>query len=58
MCNLLFPMMDERNRRIFDEEGGADFAYTVDVDGTSWRFRVNMLQQMGSIGLVARRINN
>ncbi len=58
MARLLFPMMGERNRRIFDEEGGADFAYTVDVDGTIWRFRVNMLQQLGKIGLVARRVNN
>ena len=58
MARLLFPMMNERNRKIFDEEGGADFAYTVDVDGTTWRFRVNMLQQLGKIGLVARRVNN
>jgi len=58
MARLLFPMMNERNRKIFDEEGGADFAYVVDVDGTSWRFRVNMLQQLGKIGLVARRVNN
>jgi twitching motility protein PilT len=58
MVRLLFPMLNERNRRIFDEDGGADFAYTVDVDGTSWRFRVNMLQQLGRVGLVARRINN
>ena len=58
MVRLLFPMLNERNRRIFDEDGGADFAYTCDVDGTSWRFRVNMLQQLGQIGLVARRINN
>jgi len=58
MVHLLFPMMVERTRAIFDEDGGADFAYTVDVDGTTWRFRVNMLQQMGVIGLVARRVNN
>lgn len=58
MVRLLFPMMDERNRRIFEEDGGADFAYTVDVDGVTWRFRVNMLQQLGKIGLVARRVNN
>ena len=58
MVSLLFPMMDERNRRIFDEDGGADFAYVVDVDGETWRFRVNMLQQLGKIGLVARRVNN
>jgi twitching motility protein PilT len=51
-------MMDERNRKIFDKDGGADFAYTVDVDGVTWRFRVNLLQQLGKIGLVARRVNN
>jgi len=58
MARLLFPMMSERTRDIFDEEGGADFAYTIDVDGVNWRFRVNMLQQLGKIGLVARRVNN
>ncbi len=58
MAKLLFPMMNERLRNIFDAEGGADFAYTVDVDGVEWRFRVNMLQQLGKIGLVARRVNN
>lgn len=57
MLSLLLPMMDDRTRRIFDDEGGADFSYTVDVDGVTWRFRVNMLQQMGNIGLVARRVN-
>ena len=58
MCNLLYPMMTERVRAIFDREGGADFAYTIDVDGVTWRFRVNMLQQLGKVGLVARRVNN
>ena len=58
MVRLIFPMMDERNRRIFDEDGGADFAYSLDVEGKTWRFRVNVLQQMGHVGLVARRVNN
>ena len=58
MLKLLFPLMNERNQKIFEEEGGADFAHTCDVDGVNWRFRVNMLQQLGSIGLVARRVNN
>jgi twitching motility protein PilT len=58
MVRLIFPMMDERNRRIFDEDGGADFAYSLEVDGATWRFRVNVLQQMGHVGLVARRVNN
>ena len=58
MVRLVFPMMDKRQRKIFEEEGGVDFAYTVDVDGVMWRFRVNMLQQLGNIGLVARRVSN
>jgi twitching motility protein PilT len=58
MARLLFPMMDDRARKIFDVEGGSDFAYVVEVDGVDWRFRVNMLQQLGKIGLVARRVNN
>ena len=31
MARLLFPMMTDRTRKIFDEEGGADFAYVVEV---------------------------
>jgi twitching motility protein PilT len=58
MVRLLVPMLDDRARKIFEEEGGADFAYVVEVDGVNWRFRVNMLKQLGKIGLVARRVNN
>lgn len=58
MIDLLVPMMDERNLIIFEQEGGADFAYVCDVDGESWRFRVNLLKQLGKIGMVARRISN
>ncbi|MDY0170654.1 MAG: PilT/PilU family type 4a pilus ATPase [Thermoguttaceae bacterium] len=60
MLRLIFQMVDvdERRRAIFDEDGGVDFAHTVDVDGIIWRFRVNVLQQMGRVGLVARRVNN
>ena len=58
MVRLVVPMMDQRCRTIFDKEGGADFSYVCDVDGTLWRFRVNVLTQLGNLGLVARRINN
>ena len=58
MVRLLVPMMSDRSRQIFEEEGGADFAHTCVVDGITWRFRVNLLQQMGQMGLVARRVNN
>ena len=31
--------------------GGVDFAHTCAVDGTTWRFRVNVLTQLGNIGM-------
>lgn len=58
MVRLLVPLMSDRQRKIFDDEGGADFSHTCDVDGVTWRFRVNLLQQLGHMGLVARRVNN
>ncbi|NLF09213.1 MAG: PilT/PilU family type 4a pilus ATPase [Pirellulaceae bacterium] len=60
MVRLIFPMINlqDRRRRIFEEDGGVDFAYMLDVEDKTWRFRVNVLQQMGHIGLVARRVNN
>ncbi len=54
MIRLCFPMMNERNRKIFDKDGGADFAYACECDGVNWRFRVNLLQQLGHVGLVAK----
>jgi twitching motility protein PilT len=58
MVRLIFPMFNERTRRIFDEDGGTDFAYRLEVDGKIWRFRVNVLTQMDHVGMVARRVNN
>jgi len=58
MARLCMPMLDERNRRIFEETGGADFAYSMPFEGDIWRFRVNLLRQLGHIGLVARKVNN
>ena len=58
MQRLIWPLMNEKARRDFDENGGADFAHVVDVDGVEWRFRVNILQQMSHMGLVARRVSN
>ena len=58
MTRLILPIMDERCRKILNDTGGADFAHQTEVDGVPWRFRVNVLQQMGHLGMVARRINN
>jgi twitching motility protein PilT len=58
MEQLCLPLLDERNRKIFEETGGADFAYIVDCDGQRRRFRVNLLRQLGHVALVARLVNN
>ncbi len=60
MDRLILPMIhrDERRQRIFLEDGGVDFAHALQIDERRWRFRVNVLHQMGEIGLVARRVNN
>ena len=58
MVRLCFPLMNERSRKIFERDGGSDFAHMLDVDGTNWRFRVNLLQQLGHVGMVARRVNS
>jgi twitching motility protein PilT len=58
MQRLCMPLLDERNGKIFQETGGADFAYTVECDGQRRRFRVNLLRQLGRVALVARLVNN
>ncbi len=60
IVRLIFPLiqMDKRRVKIFEEDGGCDFAYSMPVDGKQWRFRVNILQQMSHVGMVARRVNN
>jgi twitching motility protein PilT len=54
---LVMPLLDAHRRKLLDEIGGVDFAHVVNVDGADWRFRVNILQQQGHLGLVARRVN-
>jgi twitching motility protein PilT len=56
MIKLTFPQMDQRNLDIFHNDGGADFAKVVEHKGEPWRFRVNLLTQLGKVGLVARKI--
>lgn len=58
MDRILFEFMNERNRKILEDTGGADFAHVVVVDGLTWRFRVNILNQLGHLGLVSRKVNN
>lgn len=61
MKRLILPMMDERQLEIFYSEGGADFAHVVEFENDQgkkepWRFRVNLLIQMGNPGMVSRKV--
>lgn len=56
MLELFEPMMDERNKKIFDDEGGADFSYVVAHEGEAWRFRVNLFIQLANPGMVSRKV--
>ena len=56
MIKLCFPMLDQRNLDIFHKDGGADYAKVVEHKGEPWRFRINLLTQLGKVGMVARKI--
>ncbi|MFL5328067.1 MAG: type IV pilus twitching motility protein PilT [Gemmataceae bacterium] len=56
MEHLLFSILDERQKQIFDETGGIDFAHVIG-DGEC-RFRVNLFKARGNLALVARRVSN
>jgi twitching motility protein PilT len=55
MERLLLPLLNERQRRILDEEGGVDFSYVVGQD--ECRFRVSLFKQRNRLSLVSRRVN-
>jgi twitching motility protein PilT len=55
MEKLLYPIMNEKQRKVLDEHGGADFAHVVGDD--ECRYRVNILKQRGKLALVARLVN-
>ncbi|MDH5446488.1 MAG: type IV pilus twitching motility protein PilT [Gammaproteobacteria bacterium] len=53
--SLLYEIMPKGILKIFEEEGGADFAYAVE---NLARFRVNVFKHIGGIGAVFRAIPN
>ncbi len=55
MEKLVFPIMGEKDRKLLDEKGGADFAHVIGND--ECRYRVNVLKQRGRLAVVARRVN-
>lgn len=55
MVQLLFSLLDERDRRVFEETGDHDFSMQEPGLG---RFRVNLYKHRGGVGAVFRPIPN
>src|SRR5258708_21842274 len=55
MVRLCFPLMNERNRKIFEKDGGADFAHTLQVEEILWLFRLDPPSPTGRGRLAAPR---
>jgi twitching motility protein PilT len=51
---LIYPIMKEKDRKVLDDTGGADFAHVIGKDEA--RFRVNVLKQRGKFAMVARLV--
>jgi len=61
MKSLVLPMLDDRTMQIFRSEGGVDFSRIVEVPSEQgapklWRFRINLMLQMGNLGMVAHKV--
>ena len=52
---LFYQIMREKDRKVLDETGGADFAHVIGNDEA--RYRVNILKQRGRFAMVARLVN-
>jgi twitching motility protein PilT len=55
MERLLLPLLKDRLRKIFDEEGGVDFSHVV--GDNECRFRVSLFKQRNKLSLIALRVN-
>src|SRR5947209_14012315 len=52
---LMYPLLSAKQKHIFEETGGIDFAHVIGND--ECRFRVNFCKQRGRHMLVARRVS-
>lgn len=51
--DILMPMMNEKQKEVFRENGEVDFSYTVSKMG---RYRVNIFRQRGSVAAAMRTV--
>src|SRR5438445_2035395 len=52
---LIYPILKEKDKKVLDDTGGADFAHVIGNDEA--RYRVNLLKQRGRFAMVARLVN-
>ena len=52
---LLYPILRDKDKKVLEETGGADFAHVIGNDEA--RYRVNLFKQRGKFAMVARRVN-
>jgi twitching motility protein PilT len=52
---LIYQILREKDRKVLEDTGGADFAHVIGNDEA--RYRVNLLKQRGKFALVARLVN-
>jgi twitching motility protein PilT len=55
MEKLIYPILRDKDKKVLEETGGADFAHVIGNDEA--RYRVNLLKQRGRFALVARLVN-
>ena len=56
ILNGILEILNEKQRKLFEEKGAIDFAYDVGVQGDADRFRVNAFLQRGKLSVAARRV--
>src|ERR1700761_746814 len=52
---LIYPILRDKDKKVLEDTGGADFAHVIGNDEA--RYRVNLLKQRGKFAMVARLVN-
>lgn len=56
IMNGIMEILNEKQKKLFEEKGAIDFAHDVGPPGDADRFRVNAFLQRGKLSVAARRV--
>lgn len=56
ILNGILEVLNDKQRKLFEEKGAIDFAHDVGPPGDADRFRVNAFMQRGKLSVAARRV--